>query len=280
MEVDSDAAGDDDFNIQAYTPSVLLAKGQLEYKFFNSLYVQTRSFASSGTSPSQRWHFYTQIHQFLYGINKSINVGGDVWLKSVRNDVEGSSLTPIIPFSDSDNTRFDVTWIGPKVKVSPFKKLAGLSIQSTFFLPVAKDQEGANENSDHPFLEKDVNFLWLNQLFFDHTFNSKWSMFVQLSGWYFNVRDSFLENNALESPLTGFISWFPTQRITIYAQNEYWAKHYDGFSSSWFYQSGLGGKYQIIPGTLEGEALYTRFLAGTEGEGAGQTFNLGIRYIR
>ena len=49
---------------------------------------------------------------------------------------------------------------------------------------------------------------------------------------------------------------------------------------AYFVQSGLGGKYQLIPGLMELELLYTNFWAGSEGEGAGQTYNLGIRFIQ
>ena len=50
--------------------------------------------------------------------------------------------------------------------------------------------------------------------------------------------------------------------------------------NSYFIQSGLGGKYQLIPGRLELEALYTNFWIGSDQEGAGQTFNFGVRVIR
>ncbi|MEQ9008785.1 MAG: hypothetical protein RLP12_12920, partial [Ekhidna sp.] len=48
---------------------------------------------------------------------------------------------------------------------------------------------------------------------------------------------------------------------------------------SYFIQSGIGLKYQLVPNLIELEGLYTNFWNGSEGEGAGETINLGIRLI-
>jgi hypothetical protein len=67
---------------------------------------------------------------------------------------------------------------------------------------------------------------------------------------------------------------------------EYFPTHYNDQGQSfeafnnYFVQSGLGAKYQLMPQFVELELLYTSFWAGSEGAGAGNTFNLGIRLIR
>ena len=66
---------------------------------------------------------------------------------------------------------------------------------------------------------------------------------------------------------------------------EYFPTHYNDaeqraeFASNWFVQSGVGLKYQLVPGLIETELLYTNFWLGSVGNGAGQTFNLGVRVI-
>ena len=176
-----------------------------------------------------------------------------------------------------------MTGIGPKVKVAPFKNIPRLSIQSTFLFNTADDSEGAS--GTRYFLEWDAN-LWLNQVFFDLPLSDKSQLFFQQAFWYRLVKDgSSVENNFLETQTSIFYSYFPTSRWTVYGMSEYFPRHYDlnGEAASaffsYFIQSGIGLKYQLVPNLIELEGLYTNFWNGSEGEGAGETINLGIRLI-
>ncbi len=258
-------------NLQRYTPSVLLSKGNWEFKNFNNIYTQTKSFDSDGkkSDTGRRDTYYTMINQFLYGLSPNINIGMDLWIKSVN-----------ISGMDANQSRSGISGVGPKIKIAPFKKLPYFSWQSTFLIPITKDLEGRDPSSENPFLFLDWDrYLWMNQFFYDRQLNDKFQIFVQLSFWYSIVRESSRDSNFLETPISGFITWFPTTRISIYFMTEYWPKHHQEPFFAYFVQSGLGGKYQLIPGLLELELLYTNFWAGSEGEGAGQTYNLGIRFI-
>jgi len=65
-------------NIQTYTPSKLLKKGQWDIKFFNSVYTQTKRTDDGGTSVSiPRETFFTNTTEIYTGISKNsrINVG-------------------------------------------------------------------------------------------------------------------------------------------------------------------------------------------------------------
>jgi hypothetical protein len=263
-------------NLQQYTPSILFNKGQWEFKSFQNLYTQTKSFnANLAKQESGRGHesYFSSINQFLIGLSPSINIGADVWIKSV-------ALEKV----NANNQNWTaVSVAGPKIKIAPFKTIPRLSIQSSLLFPVAKNQEGVNNKN--AFLENDRT-LWLTQLFYDKQFNDKWQLFLQQAFWYSIVRDSFRENNYVQTPTSGFLSYFPTTRVTIYAMTEFWPTHYNSNKqegeafATFFAQSGIGGKYQIVLGRLEIEGLYTNFWLGSEGEGAGQTFNVGIRVIR
>ncbi len=153
-------AQSDNSNLQQYTPSVLFVRGQWELKHFSNVYVQTRAFddrlrKDDERSPGQQV-YATVIHQFLYGINRNINVGLDVWLKHVR--VSDIPLTA---------RRTGLSGVGPKIKLAPFKKLARLSWQSTLLWPIAQDLESRASDAANPslFLEFD-RVLWLNEFFF------------------------------------------------------------------------------------------------------------------
>ncbi|MEM9672274.1 MAG: hypothetical protein AAF992_06745 [Bacteroidota bacterium] len=273
-------------NLQQYTPSVLLRKGQWEFKHFTNVYTQTKAFDDQLQKDDQRIDgrqtFATAINQFMYGINPKYSVGFDVWVKYVNiNDSQGQ------------RNRIGLTGVGPKIKVAPFKNLSRLSFQSTFLIPISGDTESREVGATYPglFLEFD-RFLWINEAFYDIPLSSSMQLFVRGAWWTSFPRDSFRNQPFFETPITVFFNYFPNSRLTLYTSLEAWIKHVEDFQdadgmnanrvklfSSFFSQAGLGMKYQLIPGLLEGELLYTNFWLGSPGEGAGQTFNFGLRVI-
>lgn len=265
-------------NLQNYTPSILFDKGAWEFKSFQNLYTQTKAFdgGSKVETGRGRESFFTSINQFLYGVNGQINIGADLWIKNVN--LENGDFT----------SRTAITGFGPKVKVAPFAALPRFSIQSTALFSLADDLEGRAPDADKPFLflEFDRSTLWLTQFFFDQPIGQKWQFFFQQAFWYHFVRDSFRENNFLQTQTSVFVNYFPNSRWTVYGMTEYFPTHYNDAEQtgeaffSYFVQAGLGLKYQLIPNFVELEALYTNFLNGSDGSGAGQTFNFGVRIVR
>ncbi len=136
------------------------------------------------------------------------------------------------------------------------------------------------------FLDHDRS-LWITQVYYDYPINSELQLFFQQAFWYSFVRDSYRANDYLQTQTSFFLSYFPNNRWTIYGMSEFFPTHYNGNDDaeewdafySYFVQSGVGLKFQVIPNVLELELLYTNFWMGSEGEGAGETFNLGIRLI-
>lgn len=263
-------------NLQNYTPSVLFGKGDWEFKTFQNLYTQTKAFDKNGKKVDKgvRENFFTSINQFLYGVNDKINIGFDVWLKHSNTTASGFE------------SQTAITGFGPKVKIAPFNNIPRLSLQSSLLFNLADKPEG-NFNNKIYFLETDAT-LWLNQLFFDVPLNDKSQLFFQQAFWYRFVKEgSFAGNNFLQTQTSVFYSYFATSRLTLYAMSEYFPTHYNSDDAvekaeaffSYFVQSGIGTKYQAIPNKLELEFLYTNFWNGSEGQGAGQTFNVGIRLI-
>ena len=195
--------------------------------------------------------------------------------------------SPIVNFIDLFESQTGITGFGPKIKIAPIRSLPRLSLQSTVLFNFVDQPEGNFENSIQ-FLETDAT-LWLNQIFFDLPLNEKSQLFFQQAFWYRFVADgSFAANNFLQTQTSVFYSYFPTSRWTIYGMTEYFPTHYNSDDAvesasaffSYFIQSGVGLKYHLIPNLIELEALYTNFWNGSEGQGAGETINLGIRVIR
>ena len=265
--------------LQQFTPSILFDKGSWEFKSYQNLYSQQSAF---GDSPLEKVNtergretFFTSINQFSFGLNDRINFGLDVWVKHVN--LENGDF----------RTRTAISGIGPRIKIAPFRQLPRFSIQSTFLFPLADDLEGRAPDAEQPFLFLETDrSLWLSQLFYDVPISSKWQLFFQQAFWYNIVRESFRENNFLQTQTSVFVSYFPTSRWTIFGMTEYFPTHYNDsnqsgeLSFSYFVQSGAGLKYQLIPNLLELETLYTNFWAGSAGNGAGYTINFGIRVIR
>lgn len=264
---------------QDYTPSVLYTKGQWEYKFFNNLYSQTKGYDVNGNKVkyNNRGSYFSSINQVLFGVTSRFNVGIDFWIKSVRIDDTTSSPFDLLSFQNSPNTRTALSNIGPKIKVQPFKKLSHLSIQSTFLFPVAKDQEG--KQNGKPYLSAD-SYISITQIFYDQAIGKKFQLFFQLAPWVYikQVPVQNVSRYSVSSPADIFLSYFPTKRLTIYFQQEFWPNYGAKGIDSWFRQEGIGAKYQIIKGKLETEASYTRFSMG-KNAGAGATYNFGIRLI-
>ena len=265
-------------NLQNYTPSILFTDGQWDFKSFQNLYRQQSVFDGNGLKKqnvSDNQFFFTSINQFLYGINGQINVGFDVWVNHTS-----------LPFGGDRENQTGLSLIGPKVKIAPFKSLNRLSIQTGYYFKAGDDFENRSADAENPFFFfANDRSLWLTQFFYDKPLNSEWQLFFQHAFWFNVVDDSFNENNNLQTQTSAFVNYFPNSKWTFYAMTEYFPTHYNSneqeFSAfeSFFVQSGLGTKYQLIPNRLELELLYTNFWMGSDQAGAGETFNLGIRFV-
>lgn len=264
-------------NLQSYTPSRLLRPGEVEGKWFNNLYSQTAFFGENSRKKNQsvRSSYFTGIFYFLVGIHKNLNIGFDLYFKSVKFSGKSSSPFDVLNFSNQPNrSRTALASLGPKIKISPFanwKKfgfLKNLAVQTVLLFPVASNLE--NKNS--VFLDFDAK-QWWTQFFYDQKIAEKWLVYLE-SGFY--VRFSSHENG-FTSPFKTIVNYYPGSKSTLYFVGEL-APGWSGFSwSSYYFQAGLGAKYQISP-NLEIETLFTNFFFGKQ-SGAGSTYNLGFRFI-
>ncbi len=279
-------------NIQTFTPSKLLKKGQWDIKTFNGLYTQTKKTdegSKSGTIP--RENFFTSTNEVYTGISETsrINVGLIVQVRS--NTFNGSKALSVGKLkNDRINSRFGVSQIAPSIRIQPFKNIGNFSVTSSLWIPVFKDAPGV-------FLDQ-RSLAWENKFFYDRTFGgNKWQLFTE-ADFKFNFGDSLADADSDENggerfagdslflPLSVFLSYFPSSKSTVFinAQQAFLIGFDNEFAvggenfSQRFTSLGLGAKYQLTRVTNL-EASYSNIVTGHNLQGLGQTFSLGARFL-
>ncbi|NJB36698.1 hypothetical protein [Croceivirga sp. JEA036] len=261
-------------NIQQYTPSKLIGKGQWDLKWFNNLYTQTESTFSDGKEPRQSFFTSTLEAYTGVGTNKRWNIGAIVEFRS--NVVNDRSALDVFKFDGEEGSaRSGLTSIAPSVKFVPIASVSNFSIQSSFFFPLVD-----NETENGVFLDQ-KGYTWQNRFFYDYSFASrKWQLFSEINSElnFGDAADSFA-NNSLRLTPGVFLSYFPSAKFTVLALAQHSQLIDTGgteFSQD-FTALGGGVKYQLTK-ALNIEALYTNFVRGTD-TGLGETFNIGLRGI-
>ncbi|WP_298520789.1 hypothetical protein [uncultured Kordia sp.] len=277
---------DDLTNIQEFTPSKLLRKGQWDIKFFNSIYTQTERTDEGSTSVTiPRETFFTNTTEIYTGIsdNRRINIGFIFQVRS--NTFGGAGALDVFNFRDDATSRSGLTTIAPSIRVQPFKNISNFSFTSSIYLPIFKDKANA------PYLDK-RSIFWETKFFYDKTFGQdKWQLFTQADfGFNFgeksedanpndsNVGERFA-NNSLFLPLAVFLSYFPSAESTVYVNTKQaflidLGNNFGQNSTS----VGIGTKYQLTD-VLNIEASFDKFVRGNNFQGLGQTFSIGLRAL-
>ncbi|WP_300024817.1 hypothetical protein [uncultured Maribacter sp.] len=260
-------------NIQQYTPSKLVGKGQYDVKWFKNLYTQTKSTFTDGTEPRQTFFTSTLEGYTGVGTNKRWNIGAILEFRS--NVIGDRSATDVFKFDGENNTaRSGLTSIAPSVKFVPIASVSNFSIQSSFFIPLVD-----NETENGVFLDQ-KGYIWQNRFFYDYTFpGDKWQLFSEInSELSIGDKEESFANNSLNLTPGLFLSYFPSSKFTVLALAQH-SQRLDlgnNFAQD-FTAIGGGAKYQLTS-ALNLELLYTNFVRGSN-TGLGQTFNLGLRGI-
>ncbi len=275
-------AGYGQSNVQVYTPSVLLQKGQVEVLQFNNYYTQTHIRNQNGdkVTVGQRQSFLRNTIGLLYGTSTSgkFNIGVEANISSARYSAASDSFFSLFENSQDDFKKTVLSAIGPKVKFIPFDALNGFSIQSTFLIPLS-DQLEAGQFIDHH------RYSWFTQFFYDKALSQNFRLFLEADILY-RIKANSVQQNFFRTPLSAILSYFPTPRSTVYLLYQH-APAFGtlrGASSEvfgqlrWFSQAGIGAKYQLT-NSLGLEVSYGNFFL-SRNDGAGQVVNLGLRIIR
>lgn len=267
--------------IQEYTPSRLLPRGSWEVKVFNNLYTQTEEADAGGTRrPVPRATFLTNTVEAFAGVSPNARVNAGLILtfrSSLISDaeMEQPALDALRYGSDDRFARSGLAYVAPSVRVNPFRQLPRFSFQTSVLLPVF-ERESVNGVF---FAEKST--IVSNRVFYDHSFGGgDWQLFSEVAfDFFLGEAGASYANNSLFMPVSLFLSYFPSSRLTFYANTQH-ARRFDlgnNFTQD-YTLVGLGAKYQLTDG-LNIELSHARFVAG-HANGLGQTFNLGFRYVK
>ncbi len=258
-------------NIQTYTPSKLLNKGQWDIKFFNNLYTETEAKFNGVKADKARETYFTSTIDIFTGVseNNRLNIG--LLLEYRSNTIAGNSATSVFSFSNDLNSRNGLSSFAPALKWQPLENVGNFSLQSAFHIPLIENESDVNG----VFLDQTA-YMFQNRFFYDYTLPSgKWQLFTELSTEYnFGNDDSFANNTFVLAPGL-FMSYFPSDKSTILGYIQHYQRMGD-FTQD-FTTLGFGGKYQITE-ILNLEILYVKFIRGNN-TGLGQSFNIGLRAL-
>jgi len=259
-----------------YTPLMQLGNGQIEVKFFNNLYTQTRYFDINRNVEEDiyRSNYFTNTTYVLFGLKSKINFGLEVNVRSVRLDDKNSSPLNVLVFANEFNARWRISSFGPKIRFCPFKGINNFAIQSTLMIPTASDLSGGPEGK--PFLSYDQ-WVLMTQFFYDKQFAKKYAMFLE-SDLLIYIDMSGTSYSFIETPFKALVGNFPNTKWNVYMLSELAPSWGSEGISSFYAQLGGGAKY-FITSFLEIEIIVTKFVAG-KNSGAGSTYNFGIRYLK
>jgi len=274
-------------NIQEYTPSKLLKKGQWDIKLFNSLYTQTEMTDSRSKSVKiARQTFFTSKLEVFTGVSESSRFNVGVILQTKSNTYGGAGALDVFSFKDDrKTTRNGLSSVAPSVKIQPLKNVNNFSLQTSFFIPIFEDVPGA------PYLDV-RSYVWETKFYYDKSFAAdKFQFFGEVDfGYHFGEKntdaDSVTENigerfanNSLLLPISAFISYFPSSKITVFAsgQQSFRIDLGNDFEQN-YTQLGIGGKYQLTQ-RLNLETSFGKIVRGNNFQGLGQTFSLGVRAL-
>ncbi|NMH87283.1 hypothetical protein [Flavivirga algicola] len=271
QETDEDQAKS---NIQTYTPSKLLKKGQWDIKWFNNLYTQTKAANNSGdvTKNLPRETYFTSSIDIFTGVseNSKINVG---LLAEIRSNVIGDrSALDVFSFDGEAGTaRSGLTSIAPVIKFNPLKNVSNFTVQTAFHIPLISDES----DGSGVFLDQTA-YTFQNRFFYDYTFPSgDWQLFTELNTEYNFGEDKSFANETFVFAPGVFLSYFPSQKSTVLGFVQHLQRVGD-FDQD-FTALGFGGKYQLTQ-ALNLEILYSNFVRG-QNTGLGQSFNIGLRAL-
>ncbi|WP_299013146.1 hypothetical protein [uncultured Polaribacter sp.] len=264
-------------NIQIFTPSKLMAKGQWDIKFFNNLYTETKDlFGPNGAEQDiLRQNFFTSTLDIFTGVSDSDRLNLGVLIEYRTNTIGGQSATSVFNFADNNQSRNGLSSFAPAIKWQPINGVGNFSVQSAFHIPLISEETDANG----VFLDQTA-YQFQNRFFYDYTLpGGDWQLFTELNTEYnFGEETSFANDTFVLAPGV-FMSYFPSNKSTILA----FAQHFQrlGLNDEAFTQDftslGLGAKYQLTD-VYNLEILYSKFVRGTA-TGLGQSFNIGLRAL-
>jgi len=263
-------------SLQTFTAATLAEPGQVGIKLFNNLYTQTAYFDGDGERLPQerRSTYFTGILTSFVGITPTLNLGTELYFKSVRNDSPDSSPFRALTFESCSQSRTSLTAIAPQVKYAP-PALGGTTFQFTLLVPLSQDFDGVE--SDRLFLSHGDVQVWA-QAFYDLPLRRNQLLLFLETGLLGRFDTRATRTHELTVPLKGILNYYPTDQFTLYGLAEVAPKIDWSGGGGYRSQLGIGTKYELLPG-LQLETLVSTFPLGIN-SGAGVTYNFGLRIVQ
>ncbi|WP_298530700.1 hypothetical protein [uncultured Algibacter sp.] len=258
-----------DINIQTFTPSKLLSKGQWDVTWDNNLYTQTDNTDEASSFPRENY-FTSSIGAFT-GMSRNDNWNFGLILEVQSSTIGGRGFLDVLQFSQSATSRAGITSFAPVVRFNPIVRKTNFTIQSALRFPFLD-----NEVEDGIFLSQTA-FMFENRFLYDYTFsNENWQFFSELRTEYnFGDDDSFFNNTFVLEPIV-YLSFFPAPDISLLGFIQYQRRF--GGSENRFIALGGGAKYQISK-VMNFEILFRDIVKGAYSQGLGYSLNFGLRAL-
>lgn len=265
-----------DSKILSNTPSSLMKKGQFEIQSYQNMYTQVDFRDQNGDyiDGTSRTTYFTSLNYFLLGIseNQRVNLGLDVNFRTVFADQGISSPLNTFKFQGGSVQRSGISSLGPKIKLQPLKNVKNFSIQSAFWITVMDSLE---TKANKPWLDWNRYTSW-SQFFYDIK-TEKFQYFFEIDLLARISKPGEGHGIQLNTPASFFLSYIPNDKLIFYAMSQYTPTLTD--ENTYFFQSGLGSKIQLNE-HLNLEFMFSDFLLSGAWGGTGQTYNIGIRWIK
>jgi len=272
-------------NINTYTPSKLMTKGQWDIKWTQNLYTQTRREDHGQILSEPRANFFGSFLNIFMGTSTSRRWNAGILLDYRSNTFGGQPILSVFKFVNVPmKNRHGPGSIAASIKFIPLARWPKFTWQTSFFFPLLRYEikEGA-------YLDQN-SYTWQNHFFYDHIFpNQKWQIYAELSSEYnvgqkkktidnyYTVSGGYANNSMSLAPGV-YISYFPLERFTLLVYSQHFQLFDLGNDFAQNYTAiGAGTKLQISQ-KVNIEMLYGNFVRGT-GSGLGQSFTLGMRSV-
>ena len=251
-------------DLRDYGPSSLLAPGETEVRLWESYYTQTAYFDDDGerTDSGARSSWHTGMLWLSRGWRPAVEPGVELVLRSVDDGT----------FPDGEGTRTAVTQVTPSVQWAPLPRRPWLTFRTGVAIPTGDDYDGSD---GRPFLDFG-DWIVVQQVFADLTLSRRLQAYLETGGWLRFDRSQ--DDVQLTTPLKSVLNWHGGELWTLYLAADA-APDWVGDARGNFYsQLGVGGKLRPAA-SFELEGLVTTFPRG-KNSGAGNAFNLGVRWVR
>jgi hypothetical protein len=250
-------------DLRSYGPSTLLSPGESELKIFNNLYTQTRAFDDDGDAVDAggRSTWYTGSATLRAGWKPRVNAAIEMTVRAVKDETRPKDFWG----------RSGLTAVTPWIQFAPVDEARWLSVQTGVRFPLGSNLEGDDRD---PFLDF-ADPSWIAKGLADLSVAADWRVYLEAGG---SIRMAG-DDSQLTTPLKAIVTWEPSTLWSLYAPTEIAPDWWGDSSGDHYTQVGIGGKLRPGTGNAELEALWTVFPIGRN-KGAGQTFNLGVRFVR